>query len=71
VCAAGCEVAVCLFVSVGVGDVCGFVAEGGEESVVLVGEVGSEGGFYGDGEGDRRYVLEHGARVTLDSHEVA
>jgi hypothetical protein len=35
-------VAICLFVSVRVGDVSGFVTEGGEEGFVLAGEVGAE-----------------------------
>jgi hypothetical protein len=42
VCSAGYEVAVCVFVSVRVGDAGGFLTEGGEESIVLVGEVGAE-----------------------------
>jgi hypothetical protein len=42
VCLAGCEVAVCVFVSVSVGDVGGFVTEGGAEGVVLAGDVGAE-----------------------------
>jgi hypothetical protein len=60
-----------LFVSVGVVDVGAFVTEGGEEGVVLSGEVGSEGGGDGVGEGEGRDVLKHGARVALGSYEAA
>jgi hypothetical protein len=42
VCVAGCQVAVVLFVGVWVGDVSGFVAELGEEGVVLACEVGTK-----------------------------
>jgi hypothetical protein len=51
VCSRGGGVAVCLFASVWVGDVGGFVAEGGEEGVVLASEVGVECGGDGAGEG--------------------
>jgi hypothetical protein len=47
------------------------VAEGGEEGVVLVGEVGSEGGGNEVGEGEGRDMLEHGARVAMGSYEAA
>jgi hypothetical protein len=62
---AGCEVAVCIFLSVLVSDVGGFVAESGEEGVVLVGEVGAECG--GDGVSERKWrdVVEHGTCVSL------
>jgi hypothetical protein len=55
----------CLLVCVSVGDVCGFVSEGGEEGVVLSGEMGAECGGNGVGEGEWRNVVEHGARVAL------
>jgi hypothetical protein len=58
VCAAVCEVAVCLFVSVGVIDVGGFVAEGGEEGIVLAGKAGAECGGDGVDEGEGGDVME-------------
>jgi hypothetical protein len=51
VCVAGCEVAICLFVSVWVGDMGGFVSERGEEGSVVAGEVGADSGGDGIGEG--------------------
>jgi hypothetical protein len=66
VCGGG-EVAVGLFVSVWVGDVCGFVAERGEEGVVLTGEMVAECGGDGAGECEGGYLVEHRAGVTLGS----
>ena len=57
-CFAGREIAVSLFVCVGVGDVCGFVPERGEEGVVLSSEVGADCGGDRVGEGEWRDVVE-------------
>jgi hypothetical protein len=65
VCSARCEIAVCLFVSVWVGDVVGFVGEACEEGVVLVGEICAECGGDGVGKGEWRDVVEQGACVAL------
>jgi hypothetical protein len=50
VCSSVCEVPLCLFVCVWVGDVSGIIKEGGEDGFVLAGEVGAECGGYGVGE---------------------
>jgi hypothetical protein len=65
VCFAGCEVTVCVFVRVWVGDVGGHVSERSEEGVVLAGEVGAECGGNGVGDGEWRDVVAHGACVAL------
>jgi hypothetical protein len=65
VCSARCELAVCLFASVWVGDVGGFVAEGCEEGVVLLSEVCAECGGDGVGKGKWRDVVEQCACVAL------
>jgi hypothetical protein len=44
---------------------CDFVEEGGEEGVVVAGEVGAEGVDDKVGEGKGRYVVEHGTCVAL------
>jgi hypothetical protein len=71
VCFAGREFTICLFVSVGVGDVGGYVSESSEEGVVLAGEVVPECGGNGVGEGKWRDVMEHGSCVALGSYQAS
>jgi hypothetical protein len=71
VCAVGGEVAVGLFVNERVGNMCGFVAERGEDGFVLTGEVVAECGGDGVGECECGDLVVHGAGVTLGSDEAS
>jgi hypothetical protein len=62
---AWCEVAACLLVAVWVCDLCGFIAERGEERGMMLGVVVAGCGCDGIGECNGEDVIEHGVGVTL------
>jgi hypothetical protein len=67
----GGEVGDRFFVTVWIGDVYGFVAERGEEGVVLTGGVVAECGGDGIGECEGADLVEHGAGATLSSNKAS